>query len=173
MAHAHAMSLPYRYGHRYAAYLSSRPNHYTLRPQTLSATLLAGGLEPVPQSLGKTSGLAIPKTTANAKPISPGAANCTNLHKPRTAQRGFVPRGLSDAKRRPKLFTRDFRTPSGVRNSSRERTDGFGRFEPRSGRSRRRGQIAVFDSKRTAYRRHSNGRDTQRPTIADGTVAGI
>jgi len=49
--------------------------------------------------------MAIPKSAVNAKPITPGTANSSNPHKPRTAHRGFVPRGLSDAKRHPKLFT--------------------------------------------------------------------
>ena len=50
--------------------------------------------------------MAIPKSAVNAKPITPGTANSSNPHKPRTAHRGFVPRGLSDAKRHPKLFTK-------------------------------------------------------------------
>src|SRR5271168_5218275 len=50
--------------------------------------------------------MAIPQSTANAKPVTPGAANSSNPHKPRATHRGFVPRGLSYAKRRPKLFTK-------------------------------------------------------------------
>jgi hypothetical protein len=42
--------------------------------------------------------MAIPKSTVNAEP---GTANSSNLHKPQAAHRGFVPRGLSYAKRRP------------------------------------------------------------------------
>jgi hypothetical protein len=49
--------------------------------------------------------MAIPKSTVNAEPGTPGTANFSNLHKPQAAHRGFVPRGLSYAKRRPKLFT--------------------------------------------------------------------
>jgi hypothetical protein len=105
MAHAHAMSLPHRYGDRYAVYPSTLPYRYALGPQTLSAILPAPGLGSVPRSLGKTSGMAIPKSTVNTKPITPGTANSSNPHKPRSGHRGFLPRGLSYAKRRPKLFT--------------------------------------------------------------------
>src|ERR1700759_3056914 len=106
MAHAHAMSLPHRYGDRYAVYPSTLPYRYALRPQTPSPILTAPGLGSVPRSLGKTSAMAIPKSTLNAEPGTPGTANFSNLHKPQAAHRGFVPRGLSYAKRRPKLFTK-------------------------------------------------------------------
>src|ERR1700735_4669119 len=105
MAHAHAMSLPHRYGDRYAVYPSTLPYRYALRSQTPSAILPAPGLGSLPRLLGKTSGMAIPKSTVSAEPGTPGTASSSNLHKPQAAHRGFVPRGLSYAKRRPKLFT--------------------------------------------------------------------
>ena len=42
----------------------------------------------------------------NTTPVILSTRNSSNPHKPRTTHRGFVPRGLSDAKRRPKLFTK-------------------------------------------------------------------
>ena len=57
--------------------------------------------------------MAIPKSMVSAEPGTPGTASSSNLHKPQAAYRGFVPRGLSYAKRRPKLFTEaDRRLPT-------------------------------------------------------------
>ena len=57
--------------------------------------------------------MAIPKSAVNTKTLTPGTANFLKPHKPRTAHRGFVPRGLSDAKRHPKLFTKaEWRVPT-------------------------------------------------------------
>ena len=53
--------------------------------------------------------MAIPKSTMNAEPGTPGTTNFSNLHKPQAAHRGFVLWGLSYAKRRPKLFTKEDR----------------------------------------------------------------
>ena len=41
----------------------------------------------------------------NTTPVTLSTRNSSNPHKPRTTHRGFVPRGLSYANRRPKLFT--------------------------------------------------------------------
>jgi hypothetical protein len=101
-AHANAMSLPCRIGHRYAARPTAGPHRSARRSRTPSPILPASGRGSAPQSPGKTSGMAIPKSTVNAKPVTPGT---TKPHKPRTRHRGFVPRGLSGARRRPKLFT--------------------------------------------------------------------
>jgi len=41
----------------------------------------------------------------NATPVTPSTTRSSNPHKPQAAHRGFVPRRLSYAKGRPKLFT--------------------------------------------------------------------
>jgi len=47
----------------------------------------------------------IKQRPAHLTAMQPGADKKSNPHKARPAHRGFVPRGLSDAKRHPKLFT--------------------------------------------------------------------
>ena len=52
-------------------------------------------------------------------------------------------------------FREDFRTPPGVRNSSRYRTDGFGRFACCSGRSRSQDKVADL-GRRSGHRLRSS-----------------
>jgi hypothetical protein len=70
-----------------------------------------------PRLNAATAGLSRPPAAAPER--SQTSAKKRIFHRPVRVDRGFVPRGLSYACRRPKLFTRDFRTPVGVRNSSR------------------------------------------------------
>src|ERR1700733_8834675 len=49
--------------------------------------------------------MAVLSSQANTRLATPGTSKSSNPHKPHPTHRGFVPRGLSDAKRRPKLFT--------------------------------------------------------------------
>jgi hypothetical protein len=57
-------------------------------------------------AIGKALAMRIQSSPAHFTAIQPGTAKTPNPHKSRPAHRGFVPRGLSDAKRHPKLFTR-------------------------------------------------------------------
>ena len=84
-----------------------------------------------------TAGAAVPGSRVNTTPVTLSTRNSSNPHKPRTAHRGFVPRGHSYAKRRPKLFTEAERPLSSAQcrradiRSWRLPTAGGGRVEGR------------------------------------------
>ncbi len=103
MAHAYAMSLPHRYGDRYAVYPSTRVCPFCTEIQDAIShfacgwprinTLIAPAKPPEWRSR---------RARRTPNPETPGIANSSNPHKPQAAHRGFVLRGLSDAKRHPK-----------------------------------------------------------------------
>jgi hypothetical protein len=63
------------------------------------------GIGAVPCLAGKTTAATVLASRVNTTPVTLTTRNSSNPHKPRATHRGFVPRGLSYAKRRPKLFT--------------------------------------------------------------------
>src|SRR5580658_7396854 len=83
-----------------------RPRRQSHRSHTSSPIWPTRGIGAVSGLAGKTAGTAVLGCRVTTTPLTLGTRNSSNPHKPRTTHRGFVPRGLSYAKRRPKLFTR-------------------------------------------------------------------
>jgi hypothetical protein len=82
-----------------------RSRRQSRRSHSLSPTLPNRGIGAAPRSTGKTAGAAVLGRRVNTTPVTLTTRNSSNPHNPRATHRGFVPRGLSYAKRRPKLLT--------------------------------------------------------------------
>ena len=83
----------------------TRSRRQSRRSHTSSPIWPTRDIGAVPCLAGKIAGATVLGSRKNTTPVSPSTANSLNPHKPRAEHRGFVPRGLSYAKRRPKLFT--------------------------------------------------------------------
>jgi hypothetical protein len=83
-----------------------RSRRQSRRSHTSSPIWPTRGIGAVPCLAGKTAAATVLGSRMNTTPVTLTTRNSSNPHKPRPTHRGFVPRGLSYAKRRPKLFTK-------------------------------------------------------------------
>jgi hypothetical protein len=103
------MPLPYRSGHRDPARLAARLRPSSSLCETGPTIFQKDRLHSASRSSGKTYRMPMlyrPEATADARHNSP---RFRIPHKPSPRDRGFVLRRLSNAKRRPKLFTKPVR----------------------------------------------------------------
>ena len=82
-----------------------RSRRQSRRSHTSSPIWPTRDIGAVPCLAGKTAAATVLGSRVNTTPVTLTTPNSSNPHKPRATHRGFVPRGLSYAKRRPKLFT--------------------------------------------------------------------
>ena len=83
----------------------TRPRRQSRRSHTSSPIWPTRGIGAVAGLAGKTAVATVLGSRVNTTPVTLTTRNSSDPHKPRATHRGFVPRGLSYAKRRPKLFT--------------------------------------------------------------------
>jgi hypothetical protein len=95
----------FRPGHRHPMRPVRRSRRQSRRSHTSSPIWPTRGIGAVPCLAGKTAAATVLGSRVNTTPVTLTTRNSSNPHKPRATPRGFVPRGLSYAKWRPKLFT--------------------------------------------------------------------